>query len=142
MVIAPNTNIYLLKVPLTLDNKNQLKFRSREEQYAYFKSLPQLFLDNATYQRKDNIIRFPNKVDDIIDFNYCMYQNENYSDKWFYAYITNMKYVNDGMTAISITTDTWQTWQFDLSFKPSFIEREMINPQDDVARCKFNTRKF
>lgn len=131
MVIPPNTNIRLLKVPLTLDNKNQLKFRSREEQFNYFYSLQHLDLDNATYQRKDNVIRFPAQIDQIINFNYCIYQNESYSNKWFYAYISQMRYVNDGMTEISIATDTWQTWQFDLQFKPSFIEREMINPQDD-----------
>lgn len=70
--------------------------------------------------------------DDLINFNYCMYRNTNYSDKWFYAYITKMTYVNNGRTDIEIKTDVFQTWQFDLNFKESFIEREMINVSDDV----------
>lgn len=61
-----------------------------------------------------------------------MYQNNNYSNKWFYAFITNMQYENNGTTLISITTDVWQTWQFDITWKQSFIEREMIDVQDDI----------
>lgn len=56
-----------------------------------------------------------------------MYQNENYGNKWFYAYITNMEYENDGLTNITISTDVWQTWQFDINFKNSFVEREHVN---------------
>ena len=61
-----------------------------------------------------------------------MYQNENYSNKWFYAFITGMKYLNDNVTEISITTDVFQTWQFDFTFKESFVEREMIAVADDI----------
>ena len=56
-----------------------------------------------------------------------MYQNEAYTDKWFYAYISNMEYINDNMTAISIKTDIFQTWQFDIVYKKCFVEREHVN---------------
>jgi len=46
-----------------------------------------------------------------------------------------MEYINDNMTLISITTDVFQTWQFDFTFKQSFVEREMINVADDIPRC-------
>lgn len=59
-----------------------------------------------------------------------MYQNENYGNKWFYAFITNMEYDNDYMTNISIETDVYQTWQFDIIFKKSFVEREHV--EDDT----------
>lgn len=63
-----------------------------------------------------------------------MYLNENYTDKWFYAFITKMEYDNDFNTKIYISTDVFQTWQFDLDFKESFVEREMININEDVPR--------
>ena len=140
-MIAPNTNITLLKVPLELSNKNQLTFTNKQAQFNYFNSLPKIEEDKCTYQRKDNIIRFPSLIDNIIEYNYVMYQNESYSNKWFFAFITNMRYINDNLTEISITTDVFQTWQFDFIFKQSFIEREMINVTDDVPRCKFNSRR-
>lgn len=139
MIITPNTNITLLKVPLELSNKNQLTFANKQSQYNYFNSLEKLTEDNCTYQRKDNVIRFPAKFDDIINFNYVMYQNESYSDKWFYAFITNKRYVNNNVTEISIATDVFQTWQFDLNYMQSFVEREHINVNEDTPRCKFNS---
>ena len=56
-----------------------------------------------------------------------MYKNETYSNKWFYAYITNMEYVNDNMTLITIQTDVFQTWQFDILYKKMFVEREHVS---------------
>lgn len=132
MAITPQTNIRLLKVPLEISNKNQLTFTSKQEQYNYFNSLPKIEEENCYYQRKDNILNFPAHIDSILEYNYCMYQNENYSDKWFYAYITNMQYENDGLTRITLVTDVFQTWQFDLNWKQSFIEREHISVTDDV----------
>lgn len=127
MAITPQTNIRLLHVPFELDNKNQLTFSNIEAQTNYFLSLENLEEDNCSYLRKDNIIRFPAHIDNIINYNYVMYQNENYSNKWFYAFITNMKYISDGMTEITIKTDVFQTWQFDLVYKKMFVEREHVN---------------
>ena len=61
-----------------------------------------------------------------------MYQNKNYGNKWFYAFITNMRYITDYTTEISILTDVFQTWQFDIVWKKSFVEREMIAVSDDI----------
>lgn len=125
--IAPQTDVYLLKVPLELDELNQLTFDSKEAQFAYFNSVPKLEADNFTYQRKDGVIRFPGLIDDILSYNYVMYRNEAYSDKWFYAFIVDMQYVNDNVTNIFIKSDTWQCWQFDLEYKPCLVEREHTN---------------
>lgn len=126
-VITPNTDIYLLKVPLEIDETNQLTFANATAQYNYFNSLPKLVVEDYTYQRKDGTIRFAANFDDVINYNYVMYRNTEYSNKWFYAYITDMAYVNDNVTVISIKTDVWQTWQFDLTYKPVFVEREHVN---------------
>lgn len=133
MPITPNTNLFILKSPLTLSNKHQITFPNKQKQFEYFYSLPKLEIDASSYQRKNEIIRYPEHIDNIIGYNYCMYQNENYTDKWFYAFITNMRYINDGLTEISITTDVFQTWQFDIIYKQSFIEREMIDVSQDIA---------
>ena len=126
-VITPQTDVYLLKVPLEMDEINQLTFSNTSAQYNYFNSLPKLSVDNFTYQRKDNTIRYGATFDDLVGYNYVIYRNDAYSDKWFYAFITGLEYVNDNVTLISIKTDVWQTWQFDLSYKPVFVEREHVN---------------
>lgn len=134
MALQPQTNLRLLKLPFTIDNKNQLTFSTLNDQTTYFLGLTHLEIDNISYQRKDSIIRYPAHIDSIIEYNYCMYQNENYGNKYFYAFITGMRYINDGMTEIQILTDTFQTWQFDINFKESFVEREMLSVADDIPR--------
>lgn len=130
-VITPQTDVYLLQVPLEINDINQLTFANSTAQYNYFKSLPKKAVDNFTYQRKDGTIRYGANFDSIIRYNYVMYRNDAYSNKWFYAFITDMEYLNDNVTAISIKTDVWQTWQFDLDFKKTFVEREHVN--DDTV---------
>lgn len=132
MAITPDTDIRILKVPLSIDNKNQLTFENVQAQETYFKSLPYIEMNKCTYLRKEGIIRFYGHIDDLIEYNYVMYKNNNYSDKYFYAFITGMRYENNNMTSIFIATDVFQTWQFDFTFKESFIEREMLSTADDV----------
>ena len=137
MVITPNSTIILLKSPLKLDHNNQLTFANATVQYNYFNSLPKLTNSAFTYVRKDGVIRIPTHkeandglplYEELLGYNYCMYQNTSYTpnNKWFYAYITDVAYQNDGMSTISIETDVWQTWQFDLVYIDSYIEREHV----------------
>ena len=130
-VITPSTDLKLLKVPLEMDSINQLTFASKEAQYNYFNSLPKLEVDDFTYQRKDGVVRFGVNFDDVLGYNYCMYRNDEFSDKWFYAYITDVIWKSPNSTDMAIRTDVWQTWQFDLNYKPVFVEREHVN--DDTV---------
>lgn len=126
-MIVPDSDVYLIKCPLEINDINQLTFATATAQYNYFQSLPKKLLENYTYQRKDGIIRVGELIDDIQSYNYVMYRNTNHSTKWFYAYITGMEYLNDSVTAVSIKTDVFQTWQFDLTYKKTFVEREHVN---------------
>lgn len=126
-MIVPDTDVYLIKCPLEISDNNQITFANATAQYNYFQSLPKLYLENYTYQRRDGVLRVGELIDDIQEYNYVMYRNTNHSNKWFYAYITDMEYLNDNVTAVSIRTDVFQTWQFDLIYKKTFVEREHVN---------------
>ena len=133
MIITPNSEVIMLKVPLTPDCKNQLKFKYPNQQFEYFRftegARP---YQNCSYIRKDNVLEVPGNFDELSQFNYCMYQNSDYSGKWYYCFILKHIYVNDNVTRLVIATDYWQTYCFDMSFKMSFIEREMLSTADDV----------
>lgn len=126
MTITPSTDLYLLKLPIELNDENQLTFASASAQATYFQSLTKTGATDFTYQRRDNAIRYPAHIDSILQYNYVMYKNDNYSNKWFYARIMNMQYVNDGMTLIQIEEDSFQTWQFELGYAQCFVEREHV----------------
>ena len=124
---APNSEIYLLKTPIELDNNNQLSFASATAQYNYFYSLPKLNISEATFQRKDGFVRYPANMETVLDYNYCMYRNKNHGNKWFYAFITGVEYLSENSCGITLKTDVWQTWQFDLTWHSCFVEREHVN---------------
>ena len=121
------TEVRLLNVPLENDYKHTLYFSSVSAQTSYFSSKTKFSGADFSYQRKDKIIRYPLDYDDLVGCNYVMYKNSAYSSKWYYAFITKMEYINDGMTAITIETDVIQTWMFDYTVKKSFVEREHCN---------------
>lgn len=129
-MVTPNSNITLLKTPMELSDANTLSFATETAKYNYFNSLTKLELTGATYQRKEGVVRYPTTsgitFEDILEYNYCMYQNASYDTKWFYAYITDVRYINDGMVEISLKTDAFMTWQNDITYKASFIEREHV----------------
>lgn len=132
MVVTPDTDIRIIKCPLKLDESNQLTFNNATDQYNYFTSLPYLVEAELTYQRKDGVIRFRTgenniQFEDLLQYNYVMYRNTSYDTKWFYAYVTDIKYVNDGMSEMTIETDVFQTWQFEIQYMNSFIEREHVS---------------
>ena len=135
--ITPDSKIRLIKCPIRLDQNNQLTFANVSAQTTYFQSLPYIYENDMTYVRKDGVIRIGTsdsvQYEDILDYNYCMYQNTHYDNKWFYAFVTKVEYINDGRTDVTIETDVFQTWQFDLVFKNSFIEREHVN-DDTIGR--------
>lgn len=135
-MISPNSRIIILKTPMELNDKNQLTFANATAQYNYFYGLTKVELDNATFQRKDEVIRFETDedftFDDVLLYNYCMYQNTSYGNRWFYAYITDVTYKSDGMSELKIKTDVFQTYQFDVTWKQSFVEREHIAKANDT----------
>ena len=134
MVIVPNSKVKLIKNPLKLDSNNEMMFTNAQEQYNYFTSLPKLEFDNLTYIRKDGVLRIETDengigltYEDLLEYNFCMYQNTHYDNKWFYAFITDITWINSSITEIKIETAYFQTWQFDLVYMDSFIEREHVD---------------
>ena len=123
----PQTTFYLLRnVKLDHSYTNTIDFPSKEAQYNYFFNKRAFTVENGTYQRKTvNVVKVPFLYDDIADCNYIMWQNANYSDKWYYAFILQIKYINPNTCEIIYDLDVIQTYMFDIEWKPSQIERDM-----------------
>lgn len=127
--MAEITEIRLLRTPLENDYQHTHAFANEREQYEYFnaRKIDIGTFTDCTYQRKDGTIRIPVEYDRIYMCNYVMYKNAQYSNKWYYAFVTDVSYINSGMTEFKIETDVIQTWMFDYDVKASFIEREHCN---------------
>lgn len=126
ITITPQGNIYLCNVPLENDYHNQLTFTDNEAQITYFNSKIITSFDNYTYMKKDSVIKVGVNIDDIIGCNYLFYRNTGFTNRIYYCFITNKEYINENVTALTIETDVFQTYMFDMEFKNSFVEREHV----------------
>ena len=125
--IEPKSELYICKCPIENDNKNQLTFSNRESQINYFNSIIVRSTSNYTYIRTDDTVRVDIPIDEIINCNYLFYRNNRFTDRYYFCFITDMKYVSENSTLISFKTDVFQTWQFDIEYKTCFVEREHVN---------------
>ncbi len=125
MYIAPNTIARVLK-NVRLDNSysDTIYFASKEAQTSYFTSKTKYTFTNMTYQRKERRLVVKQVADNMFDCNYLMFQNSSYGNKWFYAFITNVEWLNNETAAIYFEIDDIQTWFFDFYLDSSFVERE------------------
>lgn len=124
--IEPNSVVKVMSgIPIDKDYIHTLYFASLTEQTNYFTSRPGLAFNKVSYQReRRGFIRVEQPTNDLIKCNYLMFQNTSYSDKWFYAFVDSVEYINDNTTQINYTIDVMQTWYFDYKLGEVFVERE------------------
>lgn len=127
MYIQPNSNVWIFRdVPLCESYEDTKDFSSKAQQWSYFADNHYAFMfTKYSYQRAMlNSIKVEKKYEDIYDCNYMAFTNISYEDKVFYAFIKELKYINDNVTEIIYEIDPLQTWMFDYQVGECFVERE------------------
>ena len=124
-MFSPDSSLRLLNMRMDSELRNTLWFPDRNTQTSWFLSQTDFIsFTDYSYVKKDNTIVLACREEDIWRFNYVMYQNTNFSSKWFYAFIVKREWASDYSTRIYLKTDPIQTWMFDWSLMTSFIERQ------------------
>ena len=67
----------------------------------------------------------------LLGCNYIAFQNTNYNNKWYFAFIDKIEYINDGTSRVHYTVDIFATWWSYWSPKQCFVIREHVN--DDTV---------
>ena len=141
--IEPNSEVrFLHDVPLDPDYENTLYFDSIEQQTSYFlgKSSRALTFEKLTYTRKskgifrlglDNNNPFSPVVSLLFKSSYMMFKNTNFENKWFYAFVDKIEYVNNNTVDVEFHIDVMQTWHFDYELNQCLIDRQ--HTTTDVA---------
>lgn len=125
MNIIPNSEVRFIKnVPFSNNYRNVRLFNNQAEQEAYFTSLSNLSVDTFKYIRNNGTIKVPFYRDEILQYNYMMFKNKAFGNKWFYAFITNVNYLNPNTSIVNFEIDVFQTWYLDVNWQPSYVERE------------------
>lgn len=136
MLIEPTSTIKIYK-NVRLDNtyENTLYFNNITEQNTFFHStladpsylggqLKYTFAFQSYQRVNKGRLRIERKADDLYDCNYMAFMNATYGQKWFYAFITSVNYINDVTTEITYEIDVMQTYAFDYTLTASWVERE------------------
>lgn len=127
MLIQPQSVFKILSgVPLSYGNDYSIRFASASAQETYFNSKVEYAYTDFSYVRENRTVRVPVVADSIYKCNYCMFKNLGFGNKWFYGFITDIEYVNNSVTALTIEIDHYQTWLFNFTLGECFVEREHV----------------
>lgn len=74
-----------------------------------------------------NVIKTSFSYEDALKCNYMAFKNTDYSNKWFFAFIDEVIYANDGTAKIQYTIDEFATWFDYWNPQPCFVLREHVN---------------
>nr|DAJ90941.1 MAG TPA: Major tail protein [Caudoviricetes sp.] len=124
--IAPNSDVWICRgVPLDSRSKYTYRPSSKTAQFEAFSAYREYTLNAQSYIRhSNNTIRVALAPDTLLTCNYMMFRNTSFGNKIFYAFITDVEYVNNETSLITYSIDNIQTYFFDVSFNASYIERE------------------
>ena len=126
MYIEPNTVIKVLRnIPWNNTYEDTVMFASQSAQLAYMNTMVKYTFQDQTYNRVNKgVSRVKMKAENLYDCNYMMFQNSNFGNKWFFAFINKVEYINNEVSEIYFEIDEVQTWLFDFEILRCFVERE------------------
>lgn len=123
-----STTVELMEnVPLTPNYEHTVDFYTKELQTIYFNSKVKqsATFTMLSYQRHNSgVIRLQIGMDILDKVNYLRFVNSANENKYFYAFVTGIGYVNENCTEIAYSIDVIQTWMFDYTLNPCYVERE------------------
>ncbi len=124
--ITPDSDVIICKsVPLDIGYEHTIYQSSAANQYTMFYGYKKYELTAQSYQRLNrNYIRVGLSADNLLDCNYLMFRNTSYLNKWFYAFITEVNYINDNTAEIRYEIDAMQSYYIDYDLGRCFVERE------------------
>lgn len=128
MYIQPNSTIYIYHgIPLDNTYTDTIYFSTEQAQQNFFLSDRYnhiLFTQQSYVRQNKNRVRLDIPYDSIYNYNYMSFRNTAYGTKWFYAFITDITYINNNCTEIEFEIDVMQTWLFEVTLDPCLVERE------------------
>lgn len=124
-------------VPLDESYQNTLHFKTRKQQLEYFDCLPssseitfpkancKASFNGQSFTRNERqYIKIEGNACNYYDCNYMAYQNEEFGEMWFFAFIHTVEYVNDYCTEIAFEIDVMQSFMWNYELRECHVLRE------------------
>ena len=132
-LIQPNSRVdFLSGVPFDPSYENTMYFDDLVAQNNYFNTKVSVAFERISYVRvSEGYMKVGWSLDgaypvikDLYNANYMRFKNTNFENKWFYAFVDRVEYINNNTVGVYYHLDVLQTWHFDYSFNQCFIERQ------------------
>ena len=125
--IAPNTSLeFFPDLGLSLDLENTFYFANTTAKDTYFTGLTKLATAAVcSYQRGTRgSARVQVPISQLYGCGYMRYKNASFENKWIYAFVTNVEYINNEVTEVYFSIDPVMTWIGDYTLGQCLVERE------------------
>lgn len=144
--IPPNSTVQYFS-DLGLSRDDTLYFDSVSSKNAYFANLTKIASEESlTYvSREKGIIRSQLPMSTAINIGYMRYKNTSFENFWFYAYVTEVEYINNGLTEIHFEIDNMMTYMGVFTLGECFVERQHTLHDgigDNIAEEGLDTGEF
>lgn len=125
--IQPNSTVeFFADLGIDRTYENTLYFASVSAKDSYFSNLTKITTATAlSYSRETRgFIRVEKSMSTLIHAGYMRFKNTSFENKWWYAFITSVEYINNVTTQVNFVIDVMMTWMGAFSLKECFIERQ------------------
>ena len=126
--IAPNSTIeFFGDLGIDSSYENTFYFASVADKDAYFTSLVKVGqpLTAQSYTRAGRgVIKVQRTMAEMYQVGYMRFKNTSFENKWFYAFVTGVDYINNVTTQVRFTIDVMMTWMGVFQLTNCFIERQ------------------
>lgn len=133
-LIEPNSTIEFIRgIPFDPSYENTMYFDTLAQQETYFSQKQKIVFNKLSYQRvNSNTLKVGSVADNngnsvitlMYNVSYMRFKNTNFENKWFYAFVDNVEYINNNTVEVRYHLDVLQTWHFDYIFNQCLIERQ------------------
>lgn len=129
--IAPNSVVELFYgISLDPTYSDTLYFGTNNLKDAYFET--SLFTNTyllgrftaLSYNREERgFCRIQAPMAQVINANYMRFKNTSFENKWFYAFVTNVEYINNEVSQINFEIDYMMTWMGSFILEECYVVR-------------------
>lgn len=128
MYVVPDSTVqYFKNVNLSPGYENAMYFATTAAKDAAFGALvtPALTETAVSYVYKDRAaFRSALPMSTLYNARYMRFKNTAFENKWFYAFITSVDYINNGLTEVTFELDDLMTWMGSFTLEPCLVLRE------------------
>lgn len=125
--IAPNSIVQFFgDLGISPNYENTLYFASVAAKDAYFDSLTPLATGTAlSYMREQRgFFKVEIPMSTLSNAGYIRFKNTSFENKWFYAFVKSVDYINNITTQVNFELDVVMTWMGVFSLGECYIERQ------------------